>query len=146
MLGCHDGIPMLDLKGLLSDEAIEKLIALIVSRGGMIKNLHGAKNVYYQVNCTYFSALGADERKMLLARDRFSCSCRASRRSGIWLFAGENDLEAVRRGGEAAHKEINRTNLTRDAVADALKRMWCAISLRCFGCATPARRSISTRT
>ena len=68
MLGCHDGIPMLDLKGLLSDEAIEKLIALIVSRGGMIKNLHGAKNVYYQVNCTYFSALGADERKMLLAR------------------------------------------------------------------------------
>ena len=50
MLGCHDGIPMLDLKGLLSDEAIEKLIALIVSRGGMIKNLHGAKNVYYQVN------------------------------------------------------------------------------------------------
>ena len=68
MLGCHDGIPMLDLKGLLSDEAIEKLIALIVSRGGMIKNLHGAKNVYYQVNCTYFSALGADRRKMLLAR------------------------------------------------------------------------------
>ena len=54
----------------------------------------------------------------------------------VWyldLFAGENDLEAVRRGGEAAHKEINRTNLTRDAVADALKRMWCAISLRCFG-------------
>ena len=38
------------------------------------------------------------------------------------LFAGENDLEAVRRGGEAAHKEINRTNLTRDAVADALKK------------------------
>lgn len=43
----------------------------------------------------------------------------------VWyldLFAGENDLEAVRRGGEAAHKEINRTNLTRDAVADALKK------------------------
>ena len=38
------------------------------------------------------------------------------------MFAGENDLEAVRRGGEAAHKEINRTNLTRDAVADALKK------------------------
>ena len=46
---------------------------------------------------------------------------------GIWTWinqfeSGENDLEAVRRGGEAAHKEINRTNLTRDAVADALKK------------------------
>lgn len=122
MLGCHDGIPMLDLKGLLSDEAIEKLIALIVSRGGMIKNLHGAKNVYYQVNCTYFSALGADERKMLLAR---AIQLFMPGKPQVWyldLFAGENDLEAVRRGGEAAHKEINRTNLTRDAVADALKK------------------------
>ena len=122
MLGCHDGIPMLDLKGLLSNEAIEKLIALIVSRGGMIKNLHGAKNVYYQVNCTYFSALGADERKMLLAR---AIQLFMPGKPQVWyldLFAGENDLEAVRRGGEAAHKEINRTNLTRDAVADALKK------------------------
>lgn len=122
MLGCHDGIPMLDLKGLLSDTEIEKLIALIVSRGGMIKNLHGAKNVYYQVNCTYFSALGADERKMLLAR---AIQLFMPGKPQVWyldLFAGENDLEAVRRGGEAAHKEINRTNLTRDAVADALKK------------------------
>ena len=122
MLGCHDGIPMLDLKGLLSDTEIEKLIALIVSRGGMIKNLHGAKNVYYQVNCTYFSALGADERKMLLAR---AIQLFMPGKPQVWyldLFAGKNDLEAVRRGGEAAHKEINRTNLTRDAVADALKK------------------------
>ena len=40
----------------------------MVARGGMIKNLHGAKNVYYQVNATYYSALGEDDRKMLLAR------------------------------------------------------------------------------
>ena len=122
MLGCHDGIPMLDLKGLIPDERIQALIDLIVSRGGLIKNLHGQKNVYYQVNCTYFSALGADERKMLLAR---AIQLFMPGKPQVWyldLFAGENDLEAVRRGGEAAHKEINRTNLTRDAVADALKK------------------------
>lgn len=122
MLGCHDGIPMLDLKGLLSDGEIEKLIALIVSRGGMIKNLHGAKNVYYQVNCTYFSALGADERKMLLAR---AIQLFMPGKPQVWyldLFAGENDMEAVRRGGEAAHKEINRTNLTKEAIARALQK------------------------
>lgn len=37
MLGCHDGIPLLDLKGLLTDEQIENLIDLVVSRGAMLK-------------------------------------------------------------------------------------------------------------
>lgn len=113
MLGCHDGIPMLDLKGMIPDERIQQLIDLIVSRGGLIKNLHGKKNLYYQVNATYFSALGADERKMLLAR---ALQLFMPGKPQIWyldLFAGENDLEAVRQGGEAAHKEINRTNLTK---------------------------------
>ena len=45
MLGCHDGIPMLDLQGLLPEEDIQKLITLIVDRGGMVKNLHGQKHV-----------------------------------------------------------------------------------------------------
>ena len=94
MLGCHDGIPMLDLKGLLSDTEIEKLIALIVSRGGMIKNLHGAKNVYYQVNCTYFSALGADERKMLLAR---AIQLFMPGKPQVWYFRRCTRISASRR-------------------------------------------------
>lgn len=56
MLGCHDGIPLLDLKGLLPKEEIQSLIDRIVSRGDMVKNLHGQKNLYYQVNATYYSA------------------------------------------------------------------------------------------
>ena len=58
MLGCHDGIPLLDLKGLLPMERIQALIDLVVSRGGLVKSLHGQKNLYYQVNATYYSALG----------------------------------------------------------------------------------------
>lgn len=68
MLGCHDGIPLLDLRGLLPEERIAGLIDLIIARGGFVKNLHGQKNVYYQVNATYYSALGEDDRKMLVAR------------------------------------------------------------------------------
>lgn len=68
MLGCHDGIPLLDLKGLLSEEDIQRLIGVVVSRGGKVKDLHGAKNVYYQVNATYYRALGEDDRRMLIAR------------------------------------------------------------------------------
>ncbi len=122
MLGCHDGIPMLDLKGLVPDDRIQELIDLIVSRGGMIKNLHGKKNMYYQVNATYYSALGADDRKMLLAR---ALQLFMPGKPQIWyldLFAGENDLEAVQRGGESAHKEINRTNLSNEEIEKRLAR------------------------
>ena len=120
MLGCHDGIPMLDLKGLVPDDRIQALIGLIVSRGGLIKNLHGKKNMYYQVNATYYSALGEDDRKMLLAR---ALQMFMPGKPQVWyldLFAGTNDLEAVRRGGEAGHKEINRTNLS---MAEIEKRL-----------------------
>lgn len=122
MLGCHDGIPMLDLKGLVPEERIQALIDLIVARGGLIKNLHGQKNVYYQVNATYYSALGADDRKMLLAR---AIQLFMPGKPQVWyldLFAGKNDLEAVHRGGEAAHKEINRTNLTSEQVKAGLEQ------------------------
>lgn len=84
MLGCHDGIPLLDLKGLLPEDDIRSLIDLIVSRGGMVKNLHGQKNIYYQVNATYYSALGESDSKMLLAR-AIQMFMPASRRYGIWI-------------------------------------------------------------
>ena len=81
MLGCHDGIPVLDLRGrdgdateqegLLSDEEIDEVIDRIMDRGGRVKNLYGPdgkKISYYQINASFFSALGEDERKLRLAR------------------------------------------------------------------------------
>lgn len=112
MLGCHDGIPLLDLKGLLPEEEIQNLIDTIVGRGGLVKDLHGKKNMYYQVNATYYSALGEDDRKMLLAR---AIQMFMPGKPQVWyldLFAGKNDHEAVKHAGPAGHKEINRTNLS----------------------------------
>ena len=112
MLGCHDGIPMLDLKGLLEGDQIQTLIDTIVARGGYIKNLHGQKNMYYQVNATYFSALGEDDKKMLMAR---AIQLFMPGKPQIWyldLFGGKNDHEAVKRAGPGGHKEINRSNLS----------------------------------
>ena len=122
MLGCHDGIPLLDLKGFLSDDDIDGLIDTLVSRGGLVKNLHGQKKMYYQVNATYFSALGEDERKMELAR---AIQLFMPGKPQIWyldLFAGKNDHEAVKRAGEGGHKEINRTNLSLEDAERALER------------------------
>lgn len=122
MLGCHDGIPLLDLKGILPEGDIKKLIDLIVERGGLVKNLHGQKNMYYQVNATYFSALGESEQKLLMAR---AIQLFMPGKPQIWyldLFAGKNDHEAVQRAGDSGHKEINRTNLTVEQVNDKLKK------------------------
>lgn len=120
MLGCHDGIPLLDLKGLVPDDRIDQLIDTVVSRGGHVKNLHGDTEVYYQVNATFFSALGEDERAMLLAR---ALHVFMPGKPQVWyldLFGGTNDHAAVAAAGPGGHKEINRTNLALD---DALGRL-----------------------
>ncbi|MBR1914298.1 MAG: glycosidase [Lachnospiraceae bacterium] len=122
MLGCHDGIPLLDLKGMLSEDEISDLIQIIVKRGGYVKDLHGQKNMYYQVNATYYSALGEDDKRMLFAR---AVQMFMPGKPQIWyldLFAGKNDIEAVHRAGAGGHKEINRTNLSPERIEDELKR------------------------
>jgi sucrose phosphorylase len=136
MLGCHDGIPVLDLagheiygvskEGLLSGDQIEAVIDRILSRGGRVKNLYGPdgkKISYYQVNATFFSALGEDERKLRLAR---AIQLFMPGVPQVWyldLFAGTNDYEAADRGGTGGHKEINRTTLEPHDIEHGLKRI-----------------------
>jgi sucrose phosphorylase len=136
MLGCHDGIPVLDLRGrdipgvsregLLSDEEIDATIDRIMDRGGRVKNLYGAdgkKISYYQVNATFFSALGEDERKLRLAR---AIQMFVPGVPQVWyldLFAGKNDYAAADKGGTGGHKEINRTTLTPSDIEQGLKRI-----------------------
>lgn len=120
MLGCHDGIPLLDLKGLLNEERIDALIEVVKARGGYVKDLHGDKNVYYQVNATYYSALGESDDALLLAR---AIQLFMPGKPQIWyldLFAGRNDHDAVTKAGPGGHKEINRTNLSLDEVRAGL--------------------------
>lgn len=122
MLGCHDGIPLLDLKGLLPEESIQDLIRVTVDRGGYVKDLHGAKNVYYQVNATYYSALGESDQRMLMAR---ALQMFMPGKPQVWyldLFAGKNDYEGMRRAGAGGHKEINRTNLTKEQIEECMKK------------------------
>jgi sucrose phosphorylase len=122
MLGCHDGIPLLDLKGLLADEQIQRLIDIVVRRGGYVKDLHGKKNMYYQVNATYYSALGEDDSKLILSR---AIQIFMPGKPQVWyldLLAGKNDHAAVEKAGPSGHKEINRTNLTLDQAYKSLEK------------------------
>jgi len=135
MLGCHDGIPVLDLKskdiagvsseGLLSDTEIDVIVERIMARGGRVKNLYGPdgkKISYYQVNATFFSALGEDAQKLRLAR---AIQMFMPGIPQVWyldLFAGKNDYTAADNGGTGGHKEINRTTLTNNDIEQGLKQ------------------------
>ena len=135
MLGSHDGIPVLDLKGkqvngahrpgLLSDEQIDATVESIIDRGGLTKNLYdadGNKIDYYQVNATFFSALGENEQKLRLAR---AIQMFMPGVPQVWyldLFAGTNDYAAAQRGRTAGHKEINRTTLKLIDIESGMKR------------------------
>lgn len=134
MLGCHDGIPVLDLKGkevdgvynkgLLEDAEIESIMNTIMERGGRVKNLYdpsGKKISYYQINATFYSALGEDDQKLLLAR---AIQMFVPGIPQVWyldIFAGKNNYAAADAGGSAGHKEINRTTITLDEVNEGLK-------------------------
>ncbi len=136
MLGCHDGIPVLDLRGeettgtcnegLLGDEEIEAVIDELMDRGGRVKNLYGPdgkKISYYQINAAFFSALGEDERKLRLAR---AIQMFMPGIPQVWyldLFAGKNDYEAADRGEAGGHKEINRTTLKISDIEQGLSRI-----------------------
>ncbi|WP_438989630.1 glycosidase [Polaribacter sp.] len=135
MLGCHDGIPVLDLKGkkvngkynkgLLEDNEIETIMDTIIKRGGRVKNLYdpsGKKISYYQVNATFFSALGEDEKKLLLAR---AIQLFMPGIPQVWyldLFSGKNNYKAADKGGSGGHKEINRTTLSNSDIEEGLQK------------------------
>lgn len=144
MLGCHDGIPMLDLKGLLSDERIQGLIDTLVSRGGYVKNLHGAKNMYYQVNATYYSALGRTTGKCSWPAPS-SSSCPGSPRSGTWTSSPGGTTMPPWSGPE-------RTDTRRSTAPtsppprsrSACACPWCGTSWPCSVCAIPTAPSPRT--
>ena len=74
------------------------------------------------MNATFCSALGEDDKKLLLAR---AIQLFMPGKPQVWyldLFAGKNDHAAVARAGEGGHKEINRTNLTAAEIEAGLQK------------------------
>ena len=120
MLGCHDGIPIRDLKGLLPQERIDGLCAALTARGGVPKMIHGERPEVYQMACAYYSALDADDDKMALAR---AIQVFAPGICQVWymdLLCRENDLAALKGGADP--REINRSVLSEEDVRAAAQK------------------------
>jgi len=130
VLDTHDGIgiidagPMGDKPGLLNAEQIDNLVETIHEKSdGQSRLATGAaaSNVdLYQVNCTYYNALGADDFDYLLARaiQFFAPGIPQVYYGG--LFACENDMELLARTNVG--RDINRPYLNAQDIEAALAK------------------------
>lgn len=118
-LDTHDGIGIVDVKDLLTDEEIEKTKDNLFTKGANVKRIYNTEAYnnldIYQVNCTYYSALGNNDKAYLLARAiQFFCP-------GIPMvyyvgaLAGENDLELLESTKEG--RNINRHYYSKEEIA-----------------------------
>ena len=122
MLGCHDGIPIRDLRGLLPDARMEQICRRLETRGCRRKMIHGEHPEVYQMDGTYYSALGCDDRKMCMAR---ALQIFMPGRPQVWygdLLAAENDLSVFEQDPAVDAREMNRQCFTYDEAVSRLTR------------------------
>ncbi len=130
VLDTHDGIGIVDAaregnrSGLLSDDQIHNLVETIHQRtgGGSLRaSGHAASNLdVYQVNSTFYDALGQSDREYLIARAIQFFSPGTPQVYYVGLLAGENDLTLVEETGIG--RDINRHHYTATEIDAALER------------------------
>jgi sucrose phosphorylase len=131
VLDTHDGIGVIDVgadgpgnPGLLEPAAIDDLVETIhqLSNGESRQATGAAANNLdlYQVNCTYFDALGRNQTQYLVARAMQFFAPGIPQVYYVGLLAGINDMDLLARTGVG--RDINRHYYTPQEIEAALER------------------------
>lgn len=123
-LDTHDGIGVVDVKDLLPDEEIERTKEDIFKFGANVKKIYNTaayNNLdIYQVNCTYYSALGDDDNAYLLARAVQFFAPGIPQVYYVGLLAGKNDLQLLEE--TKVGRNINRHYYELDEIEKEVER------------------------
>lgn len=123
-LDTHDGIGVVDVKDLLPDGEIARTRDDIFRYGANVKKIYNTaayNNLdIYQVNCTYYSALGDDDAAYLLARAVQFFAPGIPQVYYVGLLAGRNDLKLLEE--TKVGRNINRHYYTEAEIAQEVKR------------------------
>lgn len=123
-LDTHDGIGVVDVRDLMSDEEMERTKENVYSKGANVKRIYNTAKYQnldvYQINCTYYSALGEDDDAYLLARALQFFTPGIPQVYYVGALAGKNDIELVEK--TQMGRNINRHNYTLDEIAEDVKR------------------------
>lgn len=117
-LDTHDGIGIVDVKDLLPDEEIEAVKEQMYSQGANVKKIYSSEAYnnldIYQVNTTYYSALGNNDDAYLLARAIQFFAPGIPQVYYVGMLAGSNDIELMERTKNG--RDINRHYYTAEEV------------------------------
>ena len=133
VLDTHDGIGVIDIAaehggkgrpGLVADDELDRLVADIheSSRGESARATGAAASNLdlYQVNCTFYDALGRDDSQYLLARAIQFFLPGIPQVYYVGLLVGTNDMALLAQTGVG--RDINRHYYTRAEIDEALAR------------------------
>jgi sucrose phosphorylase len=134
VLDTHDGIGIIDIgadaqdragkPGLVPPAELDALVERIhANSGGTSRQATGAaaSNLdLYQVNCTFYDALGRDDNAYLLARAIQFFMPGVPQVYYVGLLAGENDMALLERSGVG--RDINRHHYSWPEITQALQR------------------------
>lgn len=131
VLDTHDGIGVIDVgaatdgrPGLLAPAALDALVETMHERsGGESRQATGAaaSNLdLYQVNCTYYDALGKRDDEYLIARALQFFAPGIPQVYYVGLLAGTNDMDLL--ASSKVGRDINRHYYTPNEVAAALEK------------------------
>jgi len=134
VLDTHDGIGVIDIgadgtdpqdhPGLIPPEELDALVERIhTNSNGQSRQATGAaaSNLdLYQVNCTFYDALGRNDHDYLLARAIQFFTPGVPQVYYVGLLAGENDMTLLAKSGIG--RDINRHYYTTEEIDQALQR------------------------
>lgn len=123
-LDTHDGIGVVDVKDLLPEKEIERTREDIFQYGANVKKIYNTaayNNLdIYQINCSYYSALGDDDDSYLLARAVQFFAPGIPQVYYVGMLAGKNDLKLLEE--TKVGRNINRHYYTTEEIAEEVER------------------------
>lgn len=123
-LDTHDGIGVVDVADLLSTAEIEATKEALFKQGANVKAIYNSASFgnldIYQLNCTYYSALGNNDARYLIARILQFFAPGIPQVYYVGMLAGKNDIELVEstRNG----RDINRHNYSWEEIEHQSQR------------------------
>lgn len=122
-LDTHDGLGVVDVQGLLSPEQLDFTTHQLYENGSNEKRVYSGPEYQnldvYQINTTYFSAVGEREDWYLLARAIQIFAPGIPQIYYVGLLAGKNDLNLLEKTKEG--RNINRHYYDESEIANAVK-------------------------
>ena len=123
-LDTHDGIGVVDAKDVLTDDELEYTTNELYKVGANVSRKYSSAEYHnldiYQINTTYYSALGNDDKKYFLARLLQVFAPGIPQIYYVGLLAGKNDLKLLEETKEG--RNINRHYYSKEEIVKEVKR------------------------